>query len=365
VITEPETIRGLFLVTFRPARVAMARGASRRKSAILGAPPSRADELEQELLFARESLQNSVEELQTANEELKASNEESQSTNEELQSTNEELETSKEEMQSLNEELQTVNAQLQSKVEAFSQANDDMQNLLNSTAISTVFLDSHLNIRRFTEEARKVFKLIPSDVGRPIADLVSNLNYDCLVADATEVLRTLMAREKEVPTRDGGWRLVRILPYRTRENVIDGLVITLVDITRTKQAEQAAEQSRAYAESIVGTVREPLLVLDSDLRVVSANRAFCRQFKVSAAETERRLIYEVGDGQWDIPRLRHLLEKILPRHSTFQDFEVEHDFPKVGRRVMLLDARRLEQPATQRGRILLSMEDVTQSRSRR
>jgi two-component system CheB/CheR fusion protein len=176
------------------------------------------------------------------------------------------------------------------------------------------------------------------------------------------VLRTLAARETEVPTREGGWRLVRILPYRTTENVIDGLVITLVDITRTKRAEQAAEQSHAYAESIVATVREPLLVLDPDLRVVSANRAFCRLFRVSAAETERRLIYEVGNGQWDIPKLRQLLEKVLPKHSTFKDLEVEHDFPGVGRRVMLLNARRLGQPPAQRGRILLAMEDVTESR---
>lgn len=207
-----------------------------------------------------------------------------------------------------------------------------------------------------------MFNLIPTDVGRPIADLASHLNYDQLVADATEVLRTLAASETEVPTREGGWRLVRILPYRTTENVIDGLVITLVDITRTKRAEQAAEQSRAYAESIVATVRGPLVVLDPDLRVVSANRAFYRQFKVSAEQTERRLIYEVGNGQWDIPKLRQLLEKILPKHSTFEEFEVEHDFPTVGRRVMLLNARRLEQPPTQRGRILLAMEDVTESR---
>ena len=293
-ITEPESIRGLFLVTFRPSAVATERAAQRKPSPPASRLPGRVDELEQELLFTKESLQSTVEELQTANEELKASNEELQSTNEELQSTNEELETSKEEMQSLNEELQTVNAQLESKVQAFSQANDDMQNLLNSTAISTVFLDGHLNIRRFTEEARKVFNLIPTDVGRPIADLSSNLNYERLVADATEVLCTLAAREKEVQARDGGWRLVRILPYRTTENVIDGLVLTLVDITRTKRAEQAAEQSRAYAESIVATVREPLLVLDQDLRVISVNRAFCRRFKVSPNETERRLDLRTG-----------------------------------------------------------------------
>ncbi len=358
-ISEPESVRGLFLVTFRPARVAAARPAARKKTAGARVPPEHVEELERELLYTRESLQTTVEELQTTNEELKSSNEELQSTNEELQSTNEELETSKEEMQSLNEELQTVNAQLQSKVEDLSQTNDDMQNLLNSSDIATVFLDGHLRIRRFTESACKVFNLIPGDVGRPLGDLVSQLHYDQLAADAAEVLRTLMAHEQETPTRDGGWRLVRILPYRTTDNAIDGLVVTLVDITRLKQAEQAAEHNRAYAESIVATVREPLLVLDQNLRVVSANHAFYRQFKVSPAETERRLVYQLGRGQWDIPRLRQLLEKVLPEKSSFEDFEVAHDFPGVGRRVMLLNARRLEQHATQPGRILLAMEDMS------
>ena len=204
-ITEPESIRGLFLVTFRPARVAIRAPSEteeirQRQSAVgpHGRSWSRNSSSPKNRCKARSR------NCRRTNEELKSSNEELQSTNEELQSTNEELETSKEEMQSLNEELQTVNAQLQSKMEALSQANDDMQNLLNSTAIATVFLDGQLHIRRFTEEARKVFNLIPTDVGRPIADLASNLNYDQLVADAAEVLRTLAAREKEVPTRDGG-----------------------------------------------------------------------------------------------------------------------------------------------------------------
>lgn len=361
-IAEPESIRGLFLVTFRPAAGPAARTVGRRKPKAAALPSRRKEELEQELLFTKESLQSTVEELQTTNEELKSSNEELQSTNEELQSTNEELETSKEEMQSLNEELQTVNAQLQSKVEAYSAASDDMQNLLNSTTISTVFLDGRLHIRRFTDEASKVFNFIPGDVGRPIADLVSNVNYDGLVADAREVLRTLAARETEVPTREGGWRLVRIMPYRTTDNVIDGLVITLVDITRVKRAEMAAKQSRAYAESIVSTMREPLLVLDRELRVVSANNAFYHQFKVGAADTEGQLIYKMGHGQWDLPSLRQLLEEILPGKSVFEGFEVTQDFPGVGRRVMLLNARRLEQGAGEPELILVAMEDVTPSR---
>ena len=147
--------------------------------------------------------------------------------------------------------------------------------------------------------------------------------------------------------------------FAMAENVIDGPAITLMDITRTKRAELTAEHSRAYAESIVATVREPLVVLDRELRVVSANRAFYRHFKVSAAETEQRLIYELGHGQWDIPRLRRRLENVLSRKSAFEDFKVTHDFPGVGRRVMVLNARSLAPRAAQPGLILLAMEDVT------
>jgi two-component system CheB/CheR fusion protein len=363
-IHEPESLRGLFLVTFR---ISPARGsplARRTRSAPEKPTPGRVEELEQELLFTKELLQNAVSESRAANEELRSSNEELQSTNEELQSTNEELETSKEEMQSLNEELQTVNAQLQSKVEAFSEADDDMQNLLNSTAIATVFLDDKLKIRRFTEEARKVFNLIPSDVGRPIADMVVNLHYDRLGTDATEVLRTLVSREREVQSRDDGWRQVRILPYRTTENVIAGLVVTLVDITSAKRAEQAAEKSRAYAESIVSTVPVPLLVLDPELRVVSANRAFYRHFKARAHKTEKRLVYELDNGQWNIPRLRHLLETVLPKQKSFEDFEVTHTFRGLGRRAMRLNARCLDQGSGHTGLILLAIEDVTAARGK-
>jgi two-component system, chemotaxis family, CheB/CheR fusion protein len=354
-LTAPESVRGLFLITFRPSSVPQARR-KRKKSA---APPSRIEELEQEVQFTRESLRSTVEELETTNEELHSSNEELQSTNEELQSTNEELETSKEEMQSLNEELQTINAQLQSKIETSSQANDDLTNLLNGTVIATVFLDADLKIRRFTDEARTIFNLIPGDVGRPLADLVSNLNYDDLVADATEVLRTLATCQREVPARDGGWRLVRIIPYRTTDNVIDGLVITVVDITNLKQAEKTAIQQRTYTECILATLREPFLVLDNQLRVVTSNPAFLRTFKLNAAGIHGRPIYELGHSQWDIPKLRQLLEDILPKNNTLEDFEVEYHVPGLGRKIMILNARRLEQPSPQPGLILLGMEDVT------
>jgi len=176
--------------------------------------------------------------MQTSQEELKASNEELQSINEELQSTNEELTTSKEELQSLNEELQTVNAEQQSKVDELSHLNEDMMNLLNSTEIATIFLDKRRNLRRFTPGANKVFKLIPGDVGRPLSDIVNDLRYPELSEDVDEVLRTLRTVEKQIESRNGQWFSLRIMPYRTLSDVIDGVVITLSDITATKKLEE-------------------------------------------------------------------------------------------------------------------------------
>ena len=198
---------------------------------------SYSDDLEQQLYHVHRELLTTREQMQTSNEELKSTNEELQSTNEELQSANEELTTSKEEMQSINEELQTVNHDLMSKVAEFSRVNDDMKNLLNSTDIATLFLDSTFRIRRFTSQVTKVFKLIPGDVGRLITDIASDLNYPTLFANAREVLRTLIFLEKPISANDGRWYLVRIMPYRTTENKIDGVVITFTDITASKQLE--------------------------------------------------------------------------------------------------------------------------------
>ncbi|GAB4563441.1 MAG: chemotaxis protein CheB [Rhizobacter sp.] len=194
-------------------------------------------ELQAELQRTREELQALREESKASHEELQATNEELQSTNEELQSTNEELTSSKEEMQSMNEELQSVNGELQSKLNDLAVAQSDMKNLLNSTQIATLFLDNDLNVRRFTEQARKVFRLRESDVGRPLSDLTTSLAYPELHDDARETLRTLVPTEKQIATTDGRWFSVRIMPYRNLEDVIRGVVITLVDITTAKELE--------------------------------------------------------------------------------------------------------------------------------
>jgi two-component system CheB/CheR fusion protein len=316
-------------------------------------------ELEERLGRAEEDLQTTREEMQSSQEELKSANEELQSTNEELQSTNEELTTSKEEMQSLNEELQTVNTELESRVADLSHVNDDMKNLLNNTGIATVFLDSRFNLRWFTTGMTKLVNLRPGDAGRPVTDIASDLFYPDLTGDAEEVLRTLTPAETEVTVRNRRRFSVRITPYRTLENRIDGVVVTFTDVTAYRELEQESLAARAYAEAIVATIREPLLVLDSRMRVASANRSFHRTFRTSPATIEGRELYALGDGAWDAPELRQLLEKVLPENAAFDDFRVEHEFPGIGRRVLRLNARRVITKETDREFILLAFEDVT------
>ena len=236
-VSEPEALRGLFLHVFKEVSPPATLPAV-RSSAKGGAHAARNAELIKDNENLRHELQTSREEMQTFHEEQRSTNEELQSTNEELQSTNEELTTSKEEMQSLNEELQTVNQELQAKVEELSQTSNDMKNLLDSTDIAILFLDSQLKIRRFTPQVAKIFKLIPSDVGRPITDVKMDLDYSDFTDDVCEVLRTLVFREKSIPTNDDRWFSIRIMPYRTLENVIDGVVITCSDITVAKQLEK-------------------------------------------------------------------------------------------------------------------------------
>jgi two-component system CheB/CheR fusion protein len=232
-ITEPAALRGMVMLVFTDVAAAPQAAPGKR-----GARRSeRENELEQALLLKHQEVQKLREEMQSSQEELKSANEELQSTNEELQSANEELTTSKEEMQSLNEELQTVNVELQSKVDELSTANNDMKNLLNSTDIATVFLDSALHVRRFTTQATRLFKLIPGDLGRPLSDIVTDLHYPALLDDAAEVLNTLVFSEREVATGDGRWFQIKIMPYRTLENVIDGVVITFNEVSRAKQLE--------------------------------------------------------------------------------------------------------------------------------
>ena len=362
---EPEVMRGLMMVQFEDVETpALEAQSSKKKSKSASRLEAINSELENELHSTKERLQTIVEEMETSQEELKSANEELQSINEELQSTNEEMITSKEELQSLNEELTTLNAELQSKNEELSEVNNDMKNLLDSTQIPTIFLDNNLKIRRFTPYATKIANLIQSDVGRPITDIVSNLGYEDLVRDVKDVLQTLVFKEIEVQTRDGAWYLMRIIPYRTANNVIDGVAITFADITDFKKMQELMAERTEYAEGIVRTVREPLLMLNDDLRVVSANPSFYRTFEVTSQEIEGQLLYDLGNRQWDIPALRQLLEEILPKNTQVEDFLVEHEFPRIGRKRMLLNARRIEREKGHKQLILLAIEDSTNRKDR-
>jgi chemotaxis methyl-accepting protein methylase/archaellum component FlaC len=253
-LDEPGPLHGLVIIVFTD--VAMAVNTHTSKTP---AHNARLTASERELQQVRAAARITQEEMQTSQEEIRSANEELQSTNEELQSTNEELTTSKEEMQSLNEELQTVNAELQAKLQELSSSSNDMKNLLDSTDIAMLFLDRHLNVRRFTHQATKIIKLIPSDVGRPITDLVSNLNDPALDADAREVLRSLVPKEKPVSTPDGRWFSVRIMPYRTLDDRIDGVVITFADITvaKTLEAELREKQAALEQRVVTQTKRKP------------------------------------------------------------------------------------------------------------
>lgn len=271
---------------------------------------------------------------------------------------NEELTTSKEELQSLNEELLTVNAEHQAKIEALTRSQDDMRNLLRSTEIPMLFLDNDLQVRRFTETIKPIINLIGDDVGRPITDLKVNLKDESFINDLKEVLDTLQFKEKQVETLAGRWFQMRILPYRTAENRIDGLVATFNDISVTKQLELSLRYLQAYAESIIDTIREPLVVLDSGLKVLFANRSFYTTFHVPPEETMGKLFYTLGNNQWDIPQLRKLLEEILPQNTTIEGYNVEHVFPQIGKRTMQLNARKIRSDTDQE-LILLAIEDIT------
>jgi two-component system CheB/CheR fusion protein len=236
LIEKPEAIKGTIMIVFNDV-ADIPRPANRKAKTVNQNSTIREQELVIELQRANDELQSTREEMQTTQEELKSTNEEMQSTNEELQSTNEELTTSKEEMQSLNEELQTVNIELQSKITDFILANNDMKNLLNSTDIATLFLDKELNIRRFTDQTTHLFKLRQTDIGRPFTDMVTDLQYPEITEHAREVLRTLIYKETDISTMDQRWFTVRIMPYRTFDDHIDGLVITFINITKAKKLE--------------------------------------------------------------------------------------------------------------------------------
>ncbi len=326
-----------------------------------GKTPSSSKDLEQELESTRLHLQGLIEdkeaaneELQAANEEILSTNEELQSLNEEFQSANEELESAKEELQATNEEITTLNDELQSRNVQLTELNDFHINLMNSVELPLVMVGRDLRIRRFTPTAEKVLRLIQSDMGRPLSDLQSDIDLQGLDAMMLQAMNSRLPKELELQSQKGQWYKIQIRPYKTSDDKIDGAVVTFFDVTKLKAYS-------AYREAIFQTMRQPFLVLDAALRVKSANKAFYETFQVKPENTLKKLIFNLGNGQWNIPALRGSLEDILPKKTIVSDFEAQLDFPQIGQKMMLLNARQIEEEAEggEEDSILLAIEDIT------
>lgn len=313
--------------------------------------------LQQELAASREYLQSIIQDLEAANEELQSANEEILSSNEELQSTNEELDTAKEELQSTNEELNTVNEELQGRNEELSRANSDLLNLLSSVQIAVVMVTSDLRIRRFTPMAEKVLNLIPTDIGRPIGDIKPNIDLPDLEKLIMEAIDSVNVVEREARDRQGVTYLVRIRPYKSVENRIDGAVLGLFDLEMGRQYNRS-RHAREEMNAVLATAREPMLALDGKLRLLAINSAFSERFNVEAQRASGTSIYELGKGQWDIPRLRELLERSLPRQHQINDFVIEHTFPGIGHFKLSVNARLVEKADGEAELVLLSINPI-------
>jgi two-component system CheB/CheR fusion protein len=367
-LKEPPVLKDSFMVVFEELREPVEKTVLKEPTEdASGDIDSRVIELEQELIKVREQYKGVLEELETTNEELRSANEEMHSSNEELQSTNEELESSREELESLNEELNTVNMQLQRKIEQIAKAHGDITDVLNSTKIAIIFLDNDFRIKRFTPEAARLINLIDTDIGRPIRHISHHLNIDDLQQKIKQVIDKLSPIEEEVRTQTGEWYHMRIMVYRTRDNVIDGAVLTFINIDAQKKAQSEIERlmekeiavAKEFSDSIVDTIRESLLVLDGTFKVLMANRNFYQTFQIPEKDVMGKTLFELGDVQWDIPQLKEMLHKVLEDKQAFNDYQVDHDFSDIGFRKMLLNARPLVEAEKKANRILLAIEDVT------
>ena len=315
------------------------------------------ERLRQELILTEQHLQSIINERDAANEDLTSANEEIQSSNEELQSINEELETSKEELQSSNEELDSVNEELRNRVQELGKLSDDLANLLKSASMPMLMIDNELRIRRLTTSAERLFGFQPGDIGRPIMDIQMRLSMDDLEPRIRRVLETLNAEEAELQDRQGCWHVLHVRPYRTGDNRIEGAVLVLVDIDQARRAKIAADSARMFAESVVESVQTPLLVLQRDLRVRMANRAFFQSYRLRPADVENQFFHEVSGQQWNLPGLRTALERLSAGQESIEPLEFDQEYPISERRTVSIHARRIYPDGE--NRILVAVEDIT------
>lgn len=323
------------------------------------APPR--SSLEDELATTKEYLRSLAEEHQRASEELLSANEELVSSNEALQSLNEELQTAREELQSTNEELTTLNDELHARNAELSSVNSDLVNVLASVEIPIVILDGQRRIRRFTPKARPILNLLPSDVGRPIGDIKPNLEIEGLDRKITDVIETVAVHEEDVRGKAGRWFRLQIRPYTTVDRKVDGAVVSVVDIDALKRALGAAEWARDYAQATVEALQIPLLLLDEQVRVSSANRAFEERYGIAREAVAGRSMHDFMDGALDLPEVQAALEGVRARGESVQGLELGCELPRLGRRSLSLSARSVETPE-QGLLILLAVEDVTDRR---
>jgi two-component system, chemotaxis family, CheB/CheR fusion protein len=356
---ETEHCLLILFETQEPARVASVTPATPALAASTASRDTRVVQLEQKVAETSQYLHTVLREHDTALEELQSTNEEALSSNEELQSVNEELQTAQQEIQSANEELATLNQELQDRNAQLGLLNDDLLNLLGGVNIPIVMVGNDLQLRRFTPAAENLFSLMASDVGRPLGDVRTYLEVPDLEGEVRAVIDSVKVSEREVQDREGRFYVMRIWPYMTRENTIDGAVVVLMDVDALRRSAQEIQRALDRARAIVATVREPLLILDGEMRVEQANRAFYQTFQTAPEESLGRPFHELGSGQWDRPDLRAALAEVLARDSSFEDFEVEQEFPALGRRTMCLNARRLPHEQGGAPRLLLAIEDRT------
>jgi len=330
------------------------------RDAVEADDPAHVTELEQELEATRRDLEGAIHDFEATNDELTASNEEAMSVNEELQSTNEELETSKEELQSLNEELTALNSQLSETIEHQRATANDLRNTMNSSEIAMLFLDGNLKIRLFTPAASAMFNVIASDIGRPLADLARRINDPRLLADAADVLDDRVSPNREVEADNGAWYTRRIVPYRNQDDQAEGVVITFTDISDGKAAERAIEAARSYSDSIIDTIGQPLVVLDAELRVISASRSFYVTFLLGPEETVGRRLDQVGDGGLDSAALRDFLGRLTRGERAIEEHPIDVDLPVGGARRLLANALEIRDDSLAGRKILVTIDDVTE-----
>lgn len=352
-------LQGLLMLVFQRAAAQLAP-AKEKVGRVTKKERSRVEALQKELEYTKENLQSAIEELQTTTEEQKSIAEEYMSTNEELQSANEELESSREEMQSLNEELTTVNVELQHKIEDLARTNEEVNTFMDSLGIPSIFLDEDLRIKRFTSQISRIVNLIRTDIGRPLKDIQANLVGGDLIQAVELVLKNRHTYESEVETRDGHAYLMRILPYQDDQKRGGGVVVTFIDIHDKKSSKnqlRAMQSALDYSSIILETMREPILLLDGNMRVVYASSSFYEAFQTPPEETTGRAFFEVADGQWNISSLHRLLEDLKSRSENFRDYKVEGDFPKIGHTRMIINGRRIRLGEGS-DRILLAIEKL-------